>query len=81
MSIRTRLESAAELSATERFRAAAVEICRFGRNALVHVIRVRRDRAWLADLPDYLLRDIGITRSQISSVTRLGRTDGYGLGL
>jgi len=47
----------------------------------VHVIRVRRDRAWLADLPDYLLRDIGITRSQISSVTRLGRTDGYGLGL
>jgi uncharacterized protein YjiS (DUF1127 family) len=34
--------------------------------------RVRRDEAWLKRQPDYLLRDIGLERSEISNVLRQG---------
>ncbi|WP_210345617.1 DUF1127 domain-containing protein [Mesorhizobium sp. J8] len=35
-------------------------------------VRIRRDRAWLDELPDYLLRDIGIERSEISLAVWFG---------
>ena len=55
-----------------RFSATAVEICRSGLRVIARIVRIRRDRAWLDELPDYLLRDIGIKRSEISSVTWFG---------
>ncbi len=35
--------------------------------------RVRRDEAWLRRQPDYLLRDIGLERSEITTIVRQGR--------
>jgi uncharacterized protein YjiS (DUF1127 family) len=35
--------------------------------------RMRRDATWLQNQPDYLLRDIGISRSEISAIIRDGR--------
>ena len=40
---------------------------------LVRVCRSRRDAEYLATLNDYLLKDIGITRSDIEEVVRRGR--------
>jgi uncharacterized protein YjiS (DUF1127 family) len=34
---------------------------------------MRRDEAWLQGQPDYLLRDIGIGRTEIDSIIRNGR--------
>jgi len=34
--------------------------------------QVRRDEAWLRRQPDYLLRDVGLERSEIGRVVRLG---------
>ena len=34
--------------------------------------RMRRDENWLQSQPDYLLRDIGITRVEIDSIIRKG---------
>jgi uncharacterized protein YjiS (DUF1127 family) len=34
--------------------------------------RVRRDEAWLKRQPDYLLKDIGLDRSEIGTVVRAG---------
>ncbi len=64
--------------ATGRFFAVAIAIHRAGLRALARIIRIRRDRAWLEDMPDYLLRDIGIDRSEILSVIRSGSEDGRG---
>ena len=64
--------------ATGRFFAVAIAIYRAGLRALARIIRIRRDRAWLEDMPDYLLRDIGIDRSEILSVIRSGSEDGRG---
>jgi uncharacterized protein YjiS (DUF1127 family) len=41
-------------------------------------LKVRADRKLLQAMPDYLLSDIGISRSQIDSATRYGRD--YPLG-
>jgi uncharacterized protein YjiS (DUF1127 family) len=35
--------------------------------------RVRRDEAWLKRQPDYLLKDIGLERSEIATTVRQGR--------
>ncbi len=35
--------------------------------------RIRRDEAFLRRQPDYLLRDIGLERSEIGAVVRKGR--------
>jgi len=35
--------------------------------------RLRRDQSWLQRQPDYMLRDIGIGRSEIESIIRKGR--------
>lgn len=43
--------------------------------AVARAIRIRRDRAHLHELPDHLLRDIGISRSEIDSVTMFGGKD------
>lgn len=71
-------ELAANRSALGRFFAIAIDICRVGGSFLARIIRIRRDRAWLDELPDYLLRDIGIGRAEIRAVTRLGRKEGHG---
>ncbi|MBZ9987552.1 DUF1127 domain-containing protein [Mesorhizobium sp. BH1-1-5] len=42
------------------------------------MVRLRRDRVWLDELPDHLLRDIGIKRSEISSVIWHGRSQDDG---
>ncbi len=36
--------------------------------------RQRRDQAWLQSQPDYLLRDIGISRAEIEGILRGVRT-------
>ncbi|AZN98813.1 DUF1127 domain-containing protein [Mesorhizobium sp. M9A.F.Ca.ET.002.03.1.2] len=43
--------------------------------ALRRFIRVRRDRQHLYELPDYILRDIGIDRSEINSITLFAGAD------
>ena len=40
---------------------------------LVHAYRSRRDAEHLASVSDYLLKDIGITRSAIEDVVHQGR--------
>jgi uncharacterized protein YjiS (DUF1127 family) len=35
--------------------------------------RMRRDQVWLQSQPDYLLRDIGIARTEIDLIIRKGR--------
>jgi uncharacterized protein YjiS (DUF1127 family) len=35
--------------------------------------RARRDATWLQSQPDYLLRDIGISRAEISAIIRQPR--------
>ncbi|MER9865929.1 DUF1127 domain-containing protein [Mesorhizobium sp. M0136] len=62
---------------SSRFVAAIVEMWLAVPRALARIIRIRRDRALLYELPDYLLRDIGINRSEIQSITWLG---GRGVG-
>jgi uncharacterized protein YjiS (DUF1127 family) len=37
--------------------------------------RRRRDRRHIYEMPDYLLKDIGISRSEIDSVVMFGETD------
>jgi uncharacterized protein YjiS (DUF1127 family) len=44
--------------------------------AIVRAFRIRRDRHLLQSMPDYLLRDIGIRRSEINAVTEFGRPRG-----
>ena len=63
-------------SALGRVFAIAAETGRFGIALVARIVRIRRDRATLYQLPDYLLRDIGIERAQIRSVTRRGGQDG-----
>lgn len=49
-----------------------------GRTMLAAVwrfIRTQRDRRQLYELPDYILRDVGITRFEINSITSFGRRD------
>lgn len=38
-------------------------------------IRILRDRRQLYELPDYILRDVGITRSEINSITSFAGRD------
>ncbi|MDX8510822.1 DUF1127 domain-containing protein [Mesorhizobium captivum] len=71
-------EFVANRSALGRSFATAIEICRSGISPLARIVRIRRDRARLDELPDYLLRDIGIGRAEIRAVTRLGRKEGHG---
>jgi len=71
-------ELVANRSVLGRSLATAVEICRSGAGFLAGIMRIRRDRAWLDELPDYLLRDIGVERMEIRLITRLGRKDGHG---
>ncbi|CAN7188934.1 hypothetical protein LJR234_000555 [Mesorhizobium amorphae] len=66
-------------AATGRFFALAIAMYRRGLRALACIFRIRRDQAWLEDLPDYLLRDVGIDRSEISSVIRFGGRGRRGL--
>ena len=40
----------------------------------VRALIARRDERHLMEMPDYLLKDIGIGRSEILSVVRQGRT-------
>jgi uncharacterized protein YjiS (DUF1127 family) len=35
--------------------------------------RIRRDEAWLRRQPDYLLRDVGLERTEIRAIVRQGR--------
>lgn len=37
-------------------------------------ISLQNDRKFLAEMPDYLLRDIGISRWEIDEATRFGRS-------
>ena len=70
--LRMGMKPVAGRSVNGRFLATAAEICRSGLSLLTRIARIRRDRALLDELPDYLLRDIGIKRSEIPSVTWYG---------
>lgn len=76
--LRMGMKPVAGLSVTGRFLATAVDICGSGLKLLTRIVRIRRDRAWLDELPDYLLRDIGIKRSEISSAIWFGGRPGRG---
>ena len=43
--------------------------------SIERAVRLRRDRAILSEMPDHLLKDIGVSRSDILSVTRFHETD------
>lgn len=68
-------ELVADRTALSRSFAAAVAISRATGHALARIVRIRRDRARLDELPDYLLHDIGVGRSEIRSITRFGRRE------
>lgn len=62
--------------ADSRLSAAFLEMCLAGPRFLGRIMRMRRDRAGLCQLPDHLLRDIGIDRSEIASIAQFnGRDD------
>ena len=42
--------------------------------AIERSYRIRQDRRVLQAMPDHLLRDLGISRSEIDSVTEFGRS-------
>ncbi|MBZ9854940.1 DUF1127 domain-containing protein [Mesorhizobium sp. CA13] len=62
-------------SVSSRLVTVATELCLSVLRAITRIIRIRRDRARLCELPDYLLRDIGINRSEIQSITWFGDRD------
>lgn len=68
-------ELVADRSALIRFLAANVEECRAIGHFLARLVCIRRDRARLDEFPDHLLRDIGIGRSEIRSITKFGRSE------
>ncbi|TGQ06603.1 MULTISPECIES: DUF1127 domain-containing protein [unclassified Mesorhizobium] len=68
-------ELVADRSALSRFFAAVVAISRATGHALARIVRIRRDRARLDELPDYLLHDIGVGRSEIRWITKYGRRE------
>ena len=68
-------ELVANRSGLGRHCAAAIEICRSATHALARVARIRGGRARLGELPDYLLRDVGIERTEIRWITRFGRQE------
>ena len=45
-------------------------------SASIRAYRIRRDRRILQSMPDYLLHDLGISRSEIDTVTEFGRSRG-----
>jgi uncharacterized protein YjiS (DUF1127 family) len=57
------------------FVTAIFRMCLAVPRALARDNRLQRERAHLSRLPDYLLRDIGISRCEIASITLLGGTD------
>ncbi|WP_167448986.1 DUF1127 domain-containing protein [Mesorhizobium hawassense] len=68
-------ELVADRSALSRLFAAIVETCRATGHFLARIVRIRRDRARLEEFPDHLLRDIGIGRGEMLSITRFGRRE------
>jgi uncharacterized protein YjiS (DUF1127 family) len=58
-----------------RFSAVILEMCLACPRLLARIMRMRRDRAQLHELPDHLLRDIGLNRSEIASITRFRSKD------
>lgn len=77
-SLRTGLEFIVDRPIGWRFVVTAMAVCRSGQRAFARILRIRRDRVWLDELPDDLLRDIGIDRSEIPSITRLGSKSARG---
>ena len=68
---------AAEESASSRVARGAFELaCRLIEE-FAQEVRVRRDMNRLAEFDDYMLRDIGITRTDIEGAVRRGH-DGFG---
>ncbi|TIP37404.1 MAG: DUF1127 domain-containing protein [Mesorhizobium sp.] len=68
-------ELIADRTVLRRLFAAAFETCRSGIVLVARMVRIRRDRARLDELPDYLLHDIGVGRSEIRWITRYGRRE------
>jgi uncharacterized protein YjiS (DUF1127 family) len=52
-----------------------LETCLAGTRALARTLRWRKDRAHLCELPEYLLRDIGIERFEVGAFVRFGARD------
>lgn len=46
-----------------------------GMRSVHRISRIRRGRAQLYEMPDYMLKDIGISRCEIQLATRYGVTD------
>lgn len=46
-----------------------------GYRSIARLVRIRRAQAHLSEMPDHILHDIGISRSEIGSVTRYGQAD------
>lgn len=67
-----------ELRSTERRRPSLGGFLRGLWTAWLERERIRRDRAHLASLPDYLLRDIGLTREDVTRIDWRSWTDGRG---
>lgn len=47
-------------------------LCRHFLETLTRLLRRRRDRAHLSELPDYLLEDIGLTRADVPGKPPVG---------
>lgn len=64
-----------EIAANSAARGRFVAAIHSGGGLLARIVRIRRDRARLDELPDYLLHDIGVGRSEIRWITRYGRRE------
>lgn len=71
----TMMENSFAHATESRFAASASKFARAMYDYAEHAYRRRRDRAIVYEMPDYLLKDIGISRSEIDSVVMFGETD------
>ncbi len=71
----TIIENSFTQASQSGFAATASKVARAMYDQAERAWRRRRDRRHIYEMPDYLLKDIGISRSEIDSVVMYGDTD------
>lgn len=71
----TMMENSFAAASRSGLAASASKVARAMYDQAERAWRRRRDRRHIHEMPDYILKDIGISRSEIDSVVMFGETD------